>query len=363
MNENIAMCLLQRLRLVLSTCLLLLGSASPLHSFSQVSQLDDESAEHPELIDVESESEAIDEFDEFDEKAHEQALLDRDSYEQIINELENNSGQNAYSNELSEAYLNLAATSFSLGDFDKAAETYDQALQIIRISTGLNSLQQLPILQVLLETSVARSDWQAVDTNAHLIFHINRRNFPAGDRRRVEALIQLGTWKIKAASEDMLGGFRDKTEEAADLYSNEIRQLESLDDYEGKDLNLATLYLGEARSNIALAMNILEKPLSDYSTGQQRTTMTQKCRLVRLANGTVTQICETVEVPNMQYYLDPSIRKNQEISMTLATIRRAITNTFDMLKEESPGEQSDQLFIEMQEVTEAYNTFVTKNIQ
>ena len=49
--------------------------------------------------------------------------------------------------------------------------------------------------------------------------------------------------------------------------------------------------------------------------------------------------------------------------MTLATIRRAITDTFDLLKEESPGEQSDQLFIEMQEVTEAYNTFVTENIQ
>ena len=354
MNENIAMCLLQRIRLVLSACLLLLGSASPLHSFSQVSQFDNESAENPELITVESESEAI------DEEVYEQALIDRDSYEQIINEIENNSGQNAYSNELSEAYLNLAATNFSLGDFDKAAETYNRALQIIRISTGLNSLQQLPVLQVLLKTSEARSDWQAVDTNAHLIFHINRRNFPVGDSRRVEALIQLGTWKLKAASEDLLGGFRDKTKEAADLYSNEIRQLESLDDYEGKNLNLTSLYLGEARSNLALARNILEKPLSDYSNGQPRTITTQRCRLVRLTNGTVTQICETVQVPNMQY-MNPSIRKNQEISITLATIRRAITNSMEVLKEEKPGELRDQLLIEMRETTEAYNVFVTKN--
>jgi tetratricopeptide (TPR) repeat protein len=349
------MYLLQRIRLVLSACLFLLGSVSPLHLYSQdsqVSQFDNESAENPEQIAVESEA--------IDDKTYERALIDRDSYERIINEIKSNSGQDAYSNELSEAYLNLAATHFSLGDFDKAAETYDQALQIIRISTGLNSLQQLPVLQVLLETGEARSDWQGVDTNAHLIFHINRRNFPAGDSRRVEALIQLGTWKLKAASEDLLRGFRDMTKEAADLYSNEIRQLELLDDYEGKNLNLASLYLGVARSNIALARNISEKPLRYYSTGQPRTITTQRCRIVRLTNGTVTQICETVQVPNMQY-TNPSIRKNQEISITLATIRRAITNSIEVLKEEKSGELRDQLFFEMQETTEAYNAFVTKN--
>ena len=347
----------QRTLFLLSAFLLLLGAVSPLQSYAQINQ----KSENDPVVNSEPnpvQTESI----PFNEDLNTQALIDRERYQQIIIEIENNSSQNAYSNELSEAYLNLASINYSLGDFDKAGETFDQALQIIRISTGLNSLQQLPVLQSLLKISEIKNDWQAVDSNAHLIFHINRQNFQPGDSKRVEALIQLSNWKLKAAAEDLLGGFKDKTLEAADLYSNEIELLKSRVDHEEKNLSLATLYLGEARSNIALAANILEKPLGDYSTGQPRTITTQRCRTVRMPNGAVRQICQTVEVPNMQAYIEPSNRKNMEISMTLSSIRKAIANTFDVLQKEKPGEQLDQLFIELHETAEAYNTFVTNNL-
>ena len=51
--------------------------------------------------------------------------------------------------------------------------------------------------------------------------------------------------------------------------------------------------------------------------------------------------------------------------MTLSSIRKAIANTFDVLQKEKPGEQLDQLdqlFIELHETAEAYNTFVTNNL-
>lgn len=298
---------------------------------------------------------------EQDDARFEEALADRAKHEQVIASLENSVSQYAYSAELTEAYLNLAGTLEVLEQYEDAAKVYDQALQTIRISNGLNSLEQIPVLEQLQENYLIQQNWDAVDSNAHLIYHIARRNYALGDSRRFQALDKLGQWKLKAANEELISDFRVYARDTLTLYSSEISLLENTGDYADKGIHLATLHLGEARANLSMAKQVMDRPLSDYRTTAQQTITTQRCRLVRLGDGKVTQICETVEVPNIDYYLDPSIMKNQDINQNLLGIRKSISKAFEELQKDGNVEQRNALLAEMQELTKTYNAFVTDN--
>lgn len=290
-----------------------------------------------------------------------QAREDKLRYEQVISALENATSQNVYNPELTEAYLNLAGVLEVLEENEAAAAVYDKALQTVRISSGLNSLQQLPVLEQLLENNLARGDWENVDNFAHLIFHIARRNYPVGDIRRVEALDRLATWKLRAIRESLFDGGSRSAFETVAMFRSEITLLEESGNFDGKGIQLATLHLGEARGQLEVARQINERPLSDYRTTSQQTISQQQCRTIRLPNGQVTTVCETVEVPNMEFYLDPAARKNQEIRIYLGNIRDAISAAFTALQEDGDVARRTELAEEMQSLTQAYNTFITEN--
>ena len=113
---------------------------------------------------------------------------------------------------------------------------------------------------------------------------------------------------------------------------------------------------------MSVTKEIIERPLTDYMMGQPRSTTTTRCYLVRLPNGRSTQVCETVEVPNLDYYIDPSQRQYQEISRNLNDIRGAISYAFEIVQtEEAYTEKQNSLLLEIQQLTESYNTFVTEN--
>jgi len=296
------------------------------------------------------------------QEAIQQAVLKREQYKQIIDRLELEAGTDVYSAELIEAYRDLGFAFYTLEQYEEAVAAFDKALQSVRISNGINSVQQLPVLQEILISNESMGDWEAVDANSHLIFHINRKNFPVGDERRIQALNELGKWTLKAVSDEQIKGFQSSAGELVDLYKNEIRQTEKLANYDGKNFHLAFLYLGEARAKMSVTKEIIERPLTDYMMGQPQSTTTTRCYLVRLPNGRATQVCETVEVPNLDYYIDPSQRQYQEISRNLNDIRGAISDAFDIVQtEEAYSERLNLLLTEIQQLTESYNTFVTEN--
>lgn len=291
-----------------------------------------------------------------------QARVDRDRYEQVVADLELQASADTWNADLNEAYLNLAGTLDVLGIHDEAAIVYDKALQNTRIGNGLNNLQQLPILEALLENSLEQQDWEKADSYAHLAFHIARRNYAIGDTRRTDALNRLSQWKLRVAKEELTGSYRQYARDTIAIYRTEMNLVEeTAGDFENEGVYLASLHLGEARAKLALAEQVLEQPLGDFRTTGQQTITTQRCRPMRLPDGRMTQICETVEVPNIDYYLDPSVRKNQEISQNLLDIRRAILDAFDELQKDGDIGQRNALLAEMQEITKAYNAFVTDN--
>jgi len=300
-----------------------------------------------------------------DPSLYQQAMEDRTQHEALIAQLEMNASRDAYSADLAEAYLGLAGTLETLRLYEEASVTYEKALQTVRVSNGLYSLEQIPVLEALLSNAETTANWKSVDSNLHLISHIARKSFLPGDPRRTAALTRLSAWKTRASTESLLSGFRNSAQEAVNLMTSEIRLLEGLENRDETGLQLASLYLGEARAKLGLAREILERPLSDYSTGASDTITTQRCYAVRLPDGTYRQVCETVEMPNLDFYIDPSNRKYQDVSRNLVDTRKAITQAYEELNHqgEHEGEMEEKaaLLAEMQLLTDNYNSFVSRN--
>ena len=291
-----------------------------------------------------------------------QAMANREQYTQLINQLELEAGADAYRPALSQAYMDLGLTLQTLEQHDEAAEAFDKALQSVRISDGLNSPLQLPMLQELYNSNLANADWEGADVYAHLMYYVARKSFAAGDERRLAALQQMGNWKLKAESENLLSEYSNALGSAIETYEQEIELLQSMP-LEGNNLTMATLYLGEARLKMILAQQIYDRPLTEYQTpGRERSTTTTRCFFVRLANGSVTQMCETIEVPQLDFYTVPNDMKLREISGNLKDIREALVKAFTLLQiEMEQVEKRDELLAEMNQITESYNTFVTEH--
>ena len=321
-----------------------------------------ETAEKSEDISNSSESETMVPLSPEQQEKILQAMANREQYTQLINQLELEAGADAYRPALSQAYMDLGLTLQTLEQHDEAAEAFDKALQSVRISDGLNSPLQLPMLQELYNSNLANADWEGADVYAHLMYYVARKSFAAGDERRLAALQQMGNWKLKAESENLLSEYSNALGSAIETYEQEIELLQSMP-LEGNNLTMATLYLGEARLKMILAQQIYDRPLTEYQTpGRERSTTTTRCFFVRLANGSVTQMCETIEVPQLDFYTVPNDMKLREISGNLKDIREALVKAFTLLQiEMEQVEKRDELLAEMNQITESYNTFVTEH--
>lgn len=298
--------------------------------------------------------------DSIDEDTRQQANADKAKYEQAIAELEQQAAQNVYSDELAQSYLGLGTTLVTLSQFEEASIAFDKALQTIRINNGLNSLQQIPVLEELASVNEVQGKWDDVDNTTHLLFHIARKNYPVGNERRVDALDRLRNWKFKKALEVNLEGLNDDIPDLVQIYETELRLLNSVEDYQGKNFHKAKLRLGEASSKLHLAQLILKNPLSEYGPTMRTSTTTRQCFMVRLRNGGVGQFCEIVEVPNMDNYMDTQNSRDMLVERNLSGIRDALRETYLLLQTNEEPELRDSLLTEMYAVTQAYNTFVNE---
>jgi hypothetical protein len=265
-----------------------------------------------------------------------------------------------YTAGLQESWFELGSILQELDAFEEASQAYSSAWQAARISTGLEDPQQLAILRRLASSQRAAQQWEEADTTAHLIHHISSRSYPPGAAERLDAVLQLGRWKLLAARDALLPDSFSSAWNAADIFSSEIARLEALDDYPERRIQLATLHLERASAEFLLANEIREQPLQEYFVSGQRSTTMLQCTVTRLPDGRAQQICVPVEIPNLDFYVDPSNRKNQEMWRHLEAMRDGVEASFNYLKDENElVEQRDALLADMQALTETYNSFVT----
>lgn len=287
-------------------------------------------------------------------------LQQKERIEARIEELQQKGG--VYAADLQESWFELGDTLQALEAYEEATQAYDSAWQATRISGGLNDPQQLPVLRRLFASQRAAEEWEKVDTTAHLMQHISSRAFAPGSAERLDAVLQLGRWKLLAARDDLLPDSYSAAMNASEVYGSEIAKLEALDDYPGRNIQLATLHLEQASAEFLLANEIREQPLQEYFVSGQRSTTVLQCTVTRMPDGRAVQTCVPVEIPNLDFYVDPANRKNQDIMRHLGEMRSGVEAAWNLLKDETENaEARDALLADMNALTESYNSFVTGN--
>ena len=295
-----------------------------------------------------------------DSPLYQQVQKDRESYEQVVLELE--SQQDMANPLLAETYLSLGDSYRALGLLEEAIESFNSALQLIRTNNGLNSLQQIPALEKLIISNQEYSQWVDVDKHLYLMLHVMRKSYPAGHPKRTWALDQLRHWHLKTFEDDLLPFSESNTRNIINIYQSELRQLEDLDGITDNFLLKASLLLGEAELQYLLALKTMEQPLSNFQDGTQRTITQQICRIVPGPDGRPIQVCEAQEIPNVGFYLGQSDRRNQLVGNHLSQMRSAIQQAHEILRE-LPQTTNDQMYLltEVNRLTHSYNEFINTN--
>lgn len=285
-------------------------------------------------------------------------------YQQLIAELQNRQNNFGDSAGLSEAYAGLASSLQKLERHEEAVKAYDQALQLLRESSGLYALEQLPLLQAQLVSSQALKSWQQVDADRHLAYTIVLKNPAATIAQRYQALRELGLWKLRVGEDGLLPNSISDARDAAELYREELEQPEIRAAYEGKALSLANLYLDLAALEFLQAKKQLALPLSSYGTGGQRTTTEMFCETLPTADGRGRQVCRNIQVPDMNYFMSLSDRKYGATWDHLNAMQDAVLEAWAVLLPEVETHNRDAalaLLTEVHSLTGAFNDFVAKN--
>lgn len=208
-----------------------------------------------------------------------------------------------YHPSLIENYSDMASLYLELEDFDSAASTLNDALQIARINTGLYSEQQLPLLDELIGSHVRRQDWQQVDDLVHLDHHISSRVYESTDDQYLAAADDYGNWKLRLLRENLLqlsnSGLFNEAEDLSEFYGRVLLNVELADEVDPQDV--LRLLLGKSQADMSLARAIANTPY-DYFQGTASPYITQtRCRNVAGPNGQLVRRCFNVQVENPRY--------------------------------------------------------------
>jgi tetratricopeptide (TPR) repeat protein len=287
-------------------------------------------------------------------------LADQQRLGARINELEALNGP--YGDELSEAYLGLGNNLLGQQQYGEAIAVFDKALQLARIRDGLNSIRQLPVLVELIDASLDNNDWQTTNDYVHLYWQIAKHNYPPGRNERILALKQLSIWQEQAASENLLDTMLGELRNSTKLYEAEIEALSTSGNQSAYTRQLADLQLGYASLQYQLARETFQRPLEDYQDGTKSTVQQEQCRMIFLPNGRITSVCSLVEIPDVNYYIGQSARRDREIFSYLGNMEQAVQEAYVLMQQiENPVEEDVRMLVRIRELTLQHNGFIEKN--
>lgn len=228
-------------------------------------------------------------------------------FEENIANLEGEFGP--YDNSLLEALLDQARYLTQIGQHQAAATAYDRALSITRISGGLLSEQQLPVLEDLTAAHKAAGDWLKADDKEHLTWYLQSRLHAPGSLEHTQALIDYGNWKMDVARRNLLGrSARANVEEMASLqqaYAGAVDQIASAQ-IANEDTAVSaeqhfSLLLGKARTEYMMADYLIRTLPSAVDRYVSPYISVQVCENVQGPNGVPSRVCRTERVENPRY--------------------------------------------------------------
>ena len=141
------------------------------------------------------------------------------NFQAHIAELQRDQGSHAFA--LAEQWLGLGLVQRSAGDYAGAVDSFSSALHIHRMHLGLHHLNQVPVIDLLIESNRAQRAWPQVDKNFKLLSWVHRREYRDQDEQLVPVLLRHARWHLEAHQlptrrppyEHLLAG-RDAAEQA-----------------------------------------------------------------------------------------------------------------------------------------------------
>lgn len=120
-------------------------------------------------------------------------------YEASLKTLEQQAdGGGAYSMALPEALMGLAAAYEKSGDFAKALTLYERASHIIRVNTGLFSLEQENVVVRIINNHLARGDIMAADEQQQYLYYLRRKAHSVDNPLLINAMQDFARWNLQA---------------------------------------------------------------------------------------------------------------------------------------------------------------------
>lgn len=101
-----------------------------------------------------------------------------------------------YSEELVAPLLSLGILQNENRQYTAAAESFNSAMHIRRVNSGLHDLSQLPILELIISNNINQQDWKATNNNYHLYHWLHRRNYKETDPQMLAVIDKLIAWHL-----------------------------------------------------------------------------------------------------------------------------------------------------------------------
>jgi tetratricopeptide (TPR) repeat protein len=144
------------------------------------------------------------------------------------------------------------------GNYLDALQGYEQALQVTRISTGLFSEEQIPLVEKIIDCNVSTGDWPRVDEQFRYLELLYSRVYEQGSEGWARGIAQLSDWHVLVINHGLETNNSDHLREAHSLLKQRLRLAENSADTDEKvlevlrhNVDLTTHYLRMAERHSA----------------------------------------------------------------------------------------------------------------
>ena len=243
-----------------------------------------------------------------------------------------------YSPQAIEHHLALGDTLQQLRRHAEAADVLDQALQLVRINSGLYAPEQIQVLERLTENAWQAQDWRAVENHLSLTMNIAENSSDISPSHYEELVRKFANWKIQVYRNDL-----DVTHDALSVQDGVAFYQDLLDglseedpDYLAKKIQYVT-ELGMARYYAAMAISDL--PFDEFESIGPETLPGLSCMtILEPSSGRPVRTCESKSMPNPGFFESRQKAKLDTLQGHISWIRR---NFMDLIAELEAREDSD----------------------
>jgi tetratricopeptide (TPR) repeat protein len=121
---------------------------------------------------------------------------DTSSYQFYIADLESRGGP--YAPGISEQLLGLGTVYQNQGLHNEAVRIFKRGVHLARINNGLHGAEQIPLLQGMIRSLVARGDYDKADERQYYLYRVQGEIYQAGAPQMSTAMLEHAAWERQA---------------------------------------------------------------------------------------------------------------------------------------------------------------------